>query len=460
MDISAISTHDSQKTEVNRNLENTFTIAIKWLVILGFVTLPYTHLKWMPDLGTTRPVSDVFFALAFGLIVFHAFETNRWNLKTWWRWPRSWDNWPVLRWWVWLVGLGILSAAITPLYGLPAQALTRLLGYVGILLTLFIGAYSLPRYSIQSIARWTMIGYLPALAYGLIEGLAILGLPLAFEAITWFRATFIVPHDWVGRLSLFATEPSFVAFQIVYLMLLIPYAKERWLQGCTFALIALSILFSQSGTVWALIAIFLILWGLFSFNKKILARLALITSGVGGIAILAKLFLPKVSELTNQFAGTLFSIERLQRMSISFMIRFYYIVNLVYAMIDTRGLGLGIGQYGYFWKSIYLQHIDYHLFDPTGEVAQALSNTGGDYMKPWSVILGVGVDLGVIGLALLIGFFWQVFKSLADPRHRALFFTSLVALAGAYPIVTPHIWLGLALMSGMGLTLKRASEIA
>ena len=140
-------------------------------------------------------------------------------------------------------------------------------------------------------------------------------------------------------------------------------------------------------------------------------------------------------------------------MTISASIRLNYLMNLVYAMIETRGLGLGIGQYGYFWRDIYLRHIDYTRFDRYGEVQRALF-TPGEYMKPWSVILGIGVDLGLAGLALLAGFFWQVFRSLSTPRMRALFFACLVGLAGAYPIVTPHIWLVLGLMAAIGMAAK------
>jgi hypothetical protein len=141
-------------------------------------------------------------------------------------------------------------------------------------------------------------------------------------------------------------------------------------------------------------------------------------------------------------------------MSISAQIRFHYILNLVYAIIETRGIGLGIGQYGYFWKDIYQRHIDYREFDPTGEVARALASTEG-YMKPWSVILGIGVDLGLVGMALLAGFFYQVYRELTSPRHRALFFVCLAALIGAYPIVTPHVWLALALLGGRALQLNQ-----
>lgn len=434
----------------NKLVDRAVNQAIKLLVILGFITLPYTHFKWMPDLGTTRPVSAVFFALAFGLVFLQVLLENGLNLKAWLHWPKTWDNWPMLRWWVGLIGLGILSAAITPLYGLPIQALTRLLGYFAIFITLFMAAYSLPRYGIQSIARWILYGYLPIMVYAVIEVAGILGQAWATQFVLWFRRELIVPFNYGGRISLMATEPSFVGFQLLLLAFLLPYVPQKWLRWCGWVLVIISLVFTQSGTILALAGVYLVLWWLFSRSRRFLRGLALGTTGLGSVALLANWLILAVSQTINRLVGALFSVDRLQNMTISGQIRLNYVLNLVYAIWETKGLGLGIGQYGYFWKEIYLRHIDYTQFDPTGEMARALT-TNGDYMKPWSVLLGIGVDLGIVGLVLLVGFLWDVYRVLSEPRHRALFFACLVALAGAYPIVTPHVWLALGLMAGIGI---------
>jgi hypothetical protein len=427
---------------------------VKWLVMLGFLCLPYTHFNWMPDLGTTRPLSAVFFALAFLLVVFQGMAANGRSLKKWLQWPRSWDNWLVLRWWVWLIILGALSAAITPLYGLPVQALTRLLGYIAIFITLFMAFYSLPRYGIKTIARWTVWGYLPVLVYALIEVLAIKGLPWAGQFILSFRSQFLVSFPWGPRLALLTTEPSFVGFQVLLLAFLLPYITEKWLSWCGWVLVALCLLFTSSGTLLMLAVVYLGLWLLFSLRRRDLIRLTAVASGLSLVTLVVNWLVPRVQPLVNTLVFKAYEVSRLPGMSVSIQIRLHYILNLVYAIFESYGLGLGIGQYGYFWKDIYLRHFDYTRFDPTGEVARTLF-TPGDYMKPWSVLLGIGVDLGVLGLALLVGFLWQVYRFLSEPRHRALFFACLVGLAGAYPIVTPHIWLVLALMAGMGSESKK-----
>ena len=184
-------------------------------------------------------------------------------------------------------------------------------------------------------------------------------------------------------------------------------------------------------------------------SRRMLARITWGTTGVGALALLVTWLVPWVQQAADQMVVKFFAVERVTSMGFSFLVRFNYILKLVYALVESRGLGLGIEQYGYFWKDIYLRHIDYQPFDRGGEVQRALTIPG-DYMKPWSVILGVGVDLGLLGMALLAGFFVQLYRQLAGPRQRGMFFACLVGLAGAYPIVTPHLWLVLILMTGSG----------
>jgi hypothetical protein len=444
---------------VNKKLDS----AIKWLIVVGFITLPYTHIKWVPDLGTTRPVCLFFFAAAFGLVMLKGGIGNWSNPKDFLQYMRGWDNWPILRWWVALLILGVLSAFATLFYGLPVQAFIRLLGYFAIFVSLFIGAYSLRNFGMSAIARFIMLGYLPVLIYAIIEALSIQGISWAWMVVSWVRNNLIVPFGYSGRLTLLATEPSFLAFQLVLLLLVLPFVTERWLRWCGWLLVAICLVYSKSATVLGLAIIYIILWGLFSLRRPALAWLTGITVGVMGAIMLVTWLVPASYDVSNSTAivENLFKHTRLNGWIISGFIRLSYIMSLFYAILDSHGLGLGIGQYGLFWKDIYLRHINYQAFDIFGEVAGTLASPV--YMKPWSAILGVGVDLGLVGLALLGGFFWQVYRSLARPRHRALFLTCLVALFSAYPIVTPHIWLSLALMAGLSPitgSLSKRKEIA
>ncbi len=283
----------------------------------------------------------------------------------------------------------------------------------------------------------------------------------------------MVSHPWVGRLALFTTEPSFASFHLVLLGVIFPYLLGRaekkkiphrnggWLEslwvwvlrGVVLGVILLTVVFSTSGTLFVMLAGWLVGWLLLSLPRRWLVRLA------GAAALLALaggaawLFVPGLADQASDLWLALWSTRRMSDMRLSITIRSAYIASLIWAIVETRGLGLGIGQYGHFWREIYLRHIDYQAFDVTGEVSRMLASTG--YMRPWSVIFGLGADLGLVGMALFGGFIantWQACRGAGavGAGRRALIIAGLLALVGTYPVVTPHVWLALALLGGLG----------
>lgn len=143
--------------------------AVRWSIILGWVTLPWCHLKFMPPLGMTRPLSAFFFTLAWGLIIVSEYRRSGASQfmtakrDCCHKRLRSIFGWQILRWWIFLIVLGLLSAAVTPFFGNPLQALNRLLAYGLIFIFLYSALYSLRSYHIENIARWITLGYLPVL---------------------------------------------------------------------------------------------------------------------------------------------------------------------------------------------------------------------------------------------------------------------------------------------------------
>ncbi len=425
--------------------------------------LPLTHLKWLPDLGTTRPLSSILFALAFGLIVLSSVFQSRltWKSLTGWEFYKNdlsqTPGWEFLRWWGILVLLGIGSSIITVFYGNVFQALNRLLGYVLIFVFIYIAIYSLLRFGIETIAFWTGLGYVPVLFYGIIEALSILKMTWAYAVVSLVRTWVIVDFNWVGRLALLATEPSFVSFQLLLLITLFPFLKNRYLRISTLALIFLAAVFSLSGTIILVLSGYVVSLILFSLPQKKFWQ----TSTAGGFAAvlagLAYSLSPAIRLSVSNGIQRAMQIARINDMVTSMTIRFSYVLNLIYALIETRGVGLGMGQYGMYWKEIYLRHIDYRAFDKFGEIAKALASP--TYMRPWSVIFGIGADLGIVGLVLFSLFIYQVFRLCRDPRAKAVVVASLVAFVGAYPIVTPHIWLALGLVGVYGYKTRQDQAV-
>jgi hypothetical protein len=403
----------------------------------------------------------VWFALAFALIFLQQAAQCRFSLASLTGWDflthlRQESGWVFLRWWIILLTLGVISAAITPFYGSLSQALNRLVGYVAIFIYLYIALYSLKQFGIESIAYWVGLGYIPILGYGIIESLATRGVFWAYQIVTLMRQWVITPFDWLSRVTLLTTEPSFISFQFLLLIALFPFLRSRLLRLSNLALIAISLVFSFSAINLGLIAAYGILLGFFALRPRLALWVSALLGGTAVAGTALYCFLPGWQAKGKAILDFLLSKPSIIRVFASTTIRASYILNLVYVLSETRGLGLGIGQYGLFWKDIYLRHIDYRSFDVGGEISESLAVP--EEMRPWSVIFGIGADLGLVGMGMLVAFLLQVFRACQSPHGRAIVVAGTLALVGAYPIVTPHVWLALALMGGVGLQVAGKQE--
>lgn len=427
---------------------------IRWLLVGGLLTLPYTHLRWLPNLGTTRPLSALPLALAAGLITLSNIPWSEFALRD----PKKWGillrpfqalpGWAFLRWWLALIALGALSALITPFYGSFFQALNRLFGYTVIFVFLFCGLYAGQHLGLEKVSKWVGLGYLPVLGYAFIEAAATRGAPWAGKIVLFMRQWVIVDYRWLNRMSLFATEPSFIGFQVLLLIALFPFLKSRLLRLSTLALFGLIFVFTSSGMVLALVSIYLLALLVQSLPRRWLVWGILTLEILALLGVMVYALSPAMQAAGQELVGAMLANERIYNFFASSAIRSSYTRNLIYTLIETRGLGLGIGQYGMFWKEIYLRHVDYHAIDVRGEITQTLNSS--EYMRPWSVVLGIGVDLGLVGLAIFLYFYYLILRACESRHGRAIATASFFALMGAYPIVTPHIWLGLALLANAG----------
>ena len=439
----------------------TFSSLKDLLIKTGLVLLPYSHFKWLPDLGTTRPVSSVLFVFAFGFAFisqvfkekFHPVRTIR-NFYS--EQLLKLPGWQALRFWLLLIGLGTLSALITPFYGNFFQALNRLLGYWIIFTVLFCGYYAVQAMGILKTSWLISVGYVPVLIYAVIESLAVLNIAPAISFVLLFRRWLIVDFTWAHRLALFTTEPSFIAFQLLLLITVMPFLSSKFLRVNSILLVGLGLIFSKSGTVILILGSYFVFLFLFSLKRAFFYRFVLILCILVIAFGVAYAALPGLRSSMQQLWVSAMKVDRLRGMYFSSLIRSSYSRNLIYVMLETRGLGLGIGQYGQFWKEIYLRHIDYHGFDILGEVTNQLNSPA--YMRPWSVILGIGSDLGIFGMILLGFFFYFSFKPVSSPHGRAILLAGIMAMLGAYPIVTPHVWLAIAMMTAHELQLKLGSQ--
>jgi len=332
--------------------------------------------------------------------------------------------------------LGVVSALLTVVYGNPYQAAVRLLGYFIVFATLYGTALGVQRYGITLVARWIVAGYAITGIYALFEVAAILGVAPAYSLIMLVRDVMVVPFPWSGRVALLATEPSFVAFQCVLLIYLFPKVRRVWEQTVIVWVVLAALVFGRSLMVLLCVLSYSVF--LLAFSRGVFVKVGV------GILVFCAAFGGKL--LISEFGTwSLFSRFMSVLSDVSFNIRWSYVENQFHVLIDTFGLGLGLGQYGEFWVPYYLKYIDYTSFDVYGEVSHALAGNAG-YMKPWSVILGFGVDLGVVGISIIALFLYRVFKSCVGGHEKAIMLAGVVMITNSYPIVTPHVWVVFAMI--------------
>ena len=231
---------------------------IRMLLIAALVLLPFSHLRWLPNFGTTRPLSSVLFVLALGLIILREgipwIQSRQRSLKSFWERWLAIPGAQILVPWLILILLGILSAALTPFYGNFWQALNRLLGYLIIFATLYCGLYAHQLLGMPAVARWISLGYLPVLPYAVVEAAATRGAAWALPIVQFVRSEFVVEYPWVQRTSYFTTEPSFVGFQLLLLIALLPFLRSRMLRLTNLLILLIAAVFSQSLNLLLLIS--------------------------------------------------------------------------------------------------------------------------------------------------------------------------------------------------------------
>ncbi len=92
-----------------------------FLTKIALLLLPFSHFKWLPNLGLTRPITSVLFVFALFILLLPGIMSKSWSL------PMV-PGWNVLQWFFLLMIMGVISVFFTLFYGNVMQALIRLLG--------------------------------------------------------------------------------------------------------------------------------------------------------------------------------------------------------------------------------------------------------------------------------------------------------------------------------------------
>ncbi len=321
-------------------------------------------------------------------------------------------------------------------------ALTAGFGVYLLVVTLFNGVISLER-----MKRSYIMIFLPVTVYGLLVQIpAVLGVVWCISVNEKVRSVLTYFSIDIGRLSWFASEPSFAAFQIVSVIgTLLLFDKQQLWHKIYISILILSLLFTKS--VYGLILLVpLIILGLLAFTRTIHGKL---------IVIFATVMLLVGMSFSFHLLPHIVPIRRIENIAKdpSATQRYLLLKSTFIAGIKTFGLGLGPGQYQHRWREFIDREgamLSYTTPSLKGKLDRSIQ---GDY-KPYSVIGGIWGELGIIGLFAVILPFFIVIKNITtrklprSDRYKLFFILCTVGLSflGSYPISMPQMWFLLALL--------------
>jgi len=404
------------------------------LFVCGMALLPFSQL---PFSNGTRPVSWAFWFIPIVLVCFV-------------RLIRGTISWKELPFFVILLTL-TLYLFITPF--LMESSVNFILLYVGRVVAIVagFGVYFLviTRFggivSPNILKRAYIIVFLPITAYGLLVQIpAVLGVSWCLYLNVRIRSLLTYFSIDIGRLSWFASEPSFAAFQIASVIgVLLLFNKRQLWHNIYILMLILSLLFTKS--IYGMILLTpLVPLGLFVCLRTLRGKLIIIT-------VIVLLPIVIFTSLRSTVSLPISRIENIKR-DPSAIHRYLLLKSTIVAGLKTFGVGVGVGQYQNRWREFIDSQGSLFPYATPALKGKFNRSIPGDY-KPYSVIGGMWAELGVMGLFAIILPFFMVIKDVMTSsmptmvRYELYCVLSFVFLSfiGAYPISMPHMWFLLAL---------------
>ncbi len=294
--------------------------------------------------------------------------------------------------------------------------------------------------SLDKIKNCFVLSFLPVALYGLfIQIPAVCGFQ-NFVIINKFSRSLVTYfYKDIGRLSWFASEPSFAAFQIVSVMSILILDKLSLLRTIYLIILIISLFFTKSifGLILLFPFIFLFIYSLF-YKKKFAELIMLIIISMLFLMAFGKCFLN--TSLVYRVKYITHDASTIQR--------FILLKSTFTAGIKTYGIGVGIGEYQHRWRDFINKNSSLLAYS-TPALRKKLNYTiTGDY-KPYSVIGGLWAEMGLVGLSVIFMPFFYIIKRLSIlkkygklQRIKLLVSLSIVFITflGAYPVSMPNMW--------------------
>jgi len=404
-----------------------------FLIVIGAILAPFSYFNLPISSGETKPLMALAWFPLFILLVFKVLANHRVNILT--------------ICFSLLILVGVLWFPIILFKGDIISYITTLMAFTaGVTIAVTASNIKDPELLKKFLSVFLII-FNVIFLYGILFQTNILfNIPIFNEVDKIIRKTFLTRAKVFGRVTLFASEPSFAAYQIastiaIAILYKTMISKRKYIATIVLGVICLISTFTITSVLMLSLVILLIIHQSFYLNKK-MKIIFLIC-----IIMLGSLFWGHISKQPF-LISTISRIKNINR-DPSAVTRYVLAASTWNAGIKTVFIGLGPGQYAVNWDN-YISDNEEVIYYTTPNFKSLIGSER--KIKPYSLIGGILADFGLLGFLLFLTIVLSILIRMSISKRIYQFnifialLVVLISFNGAYPVSLPNMWLLLGLI--------------
>jgi hypothetical protein len=398
------------------------------LTIMGAILAPFSYFNLPISGGETKPLMALAWFPLFILLIFKTLANHRVNILT--------------ICFSLLILVGVFWFPIILFKGDMISYITTLMAFTaGVTIAVTASNIKDPKLLNKFLSVF-LITFNIIFLYGIIFQTKVLfNIPFLNEVDLIIRKMFLTRANVVGRVTLFASEPSFAAYQITSTILIAILHKAminkmNYIATIVLGIICLIFTFSITSVLMLGLIATLILFQFISLNNKMKIFLII------GLIVCISLFWGHV--LKQPFMTSIINRVKNIKKDPSSVTRYVLAASTWNAGIKTIFIGLGPGQYAINWDNYISDRAEVINYTTPNFKSLICSDRK---IKPYSLIGGILADFGGIGLILLFTIVLSILIKVSIPKNFNQFklyialLVVLISFNGAYPVSLPNMWL-------------------
>jgi hypothetical protein len=404
-----------------------------FLIVIGAVLAPFSYFNLPISGGETTALMALTWFPLFILIIFQVLANHRVNILT--------------ICFSLLILLGILWFPIILLKGDIISYITTLMAFTaGVTIAVTASNIKDPELLIKFLSVFFIIFNVVFLYGILFQSKVFFDIPILQEVDRIIRKSFLTRAKIFGRVTLFASEPSFAAYQITStIVIAILYktmiSKWKYIATIVFGVICLISTFAITSVLMLGLVILLMINQSFYLNKKMKVIFLIC------IIMMGSLFWGHISK--QPFLISLINRIRNIDKDPSAVTRYILAASTWNAGIKTVFIGLGPGQYAMNWNN-FISDNEESIYYTTPNFKSLIDSER--KIKPYSLMGGILADFGLLGFLLFLAVVISILIKISISKRLSRFnivlalLVVLISFNGAYPVSLPNMWLLLGLI--------------